>query len=203
MRASSRDSCCATSSRNGVKRSSSPSCLSLSSSSSSCSSSSSSVAASPPPLPNVNDWEQAYVELVSQHPEWVGMERYALEVMAAASKHDYNHHNHNDNYNNNENTQNPMKPRLGKQQRRRQQLLLLQELQQQPHTYDNNFAMMSSSSSSSYWTGRPPRWSLLRFPTAEPNAEFLRHSCESISRPSRTFAHRIAQLQATTRISLA
>ncbi|KAL7574715.1 hypothetical protein ACA910_017282 [Epithemia clementina (nom. ined.)] len=117
--------------------------------------------------------------------------------------HDYNHHNHNDNYNNNENTQNPMKPRLGKQQRRRQQLLLLQELQQQPHTYDNNFAMMSSSSSSSYWTGRPPRWSLLRFPTAEPNAEFLRHSCESISRPSRTFAHRIAQLQATTRISLA
>ncbi|KAL7561417.1 hypothetical protein ACA910_009277 [Epithemia clementina (nom. ined.)] len=130
---------------------------------SSSSSSSSSTSSTPVSLPTLYDWEDAYVDFLSQHPDWVGMERYALEV-AMGSKTTSTTNNK---------KQPPQSPpqqrrlqRTGKQQQRQQQLLLLQGLQYR-------------------------KWN------AEPRAEFIRHSCESLSRPSRSLARRLALLQAT------
>ena len=97
-----------------------------------------------------SEWEQAYFELVSQHPELAGMERYALEAALALGS-----------------------TKKRSKQCRRQQLALMHELQ-----YRNGGAV-------------------LRF-NAESNTEFIRHSCETVSLPSRQFAHKMATLRAVS-----
>ena len=134
-------------------------------SSSSTSSSSSSSSSSPS-----SEWEDVYVTWVNEHPEFIGMERYALDVALKKQEQDRRRRRRRRGYimggGNNSN-------RHDKGKRRQQQIMLMHELQHRNTTSASYFMMMES------------------------NVEYIRHSCETISLPSRQFAQRMAELRAT------